>query len=81
MLGQRIKELRKESRLTQQDLSEGIITRSYLSQIEKGLVQPSFDVLEKLSEKLDCTVDDFFKTIENKDLLLSQVKKEIKTAE
>ncbi|MFP7736761.1 tetratricopeptide repeat protein [Priestia aryabhattai] len=81
MLGQRIKELRKESKLTQQHLSEGIITRSYLSQIEKGLVQPSFDVLEKLSEKLDCTVDDFFKTVENKDLLLSQVKKEIKTAE
>lgn len=81
MLGQRIKELRKESKLTQQDLSEGIITRSYLSQIEKSLVQPSFDVLEKLSEKLDCTVDDFFKTVENKDLLLSQVKKEIKTAE
>ncbi|CAN2250069.1 tetratricopeptide repeat protein [Bacillus vallismortis] len=81
MLGQRIKELRKESKLTQQHLSEGIITRSYLSQIEKGLVHPSFDVLEKLSEKLDCTVDDFFKTVENKDLLLSQVKKEIKTAE
>ncbi|MCY8235352.1 helix-turn-helix domain-containing protein [Priestia endophytica] len=81
MLGQRIKELRKEAKLTQQDLSKGIITRSYLSQIEQGLVQPSFDVLEKLSKKLHCSVDDFFKTVENKDLLLSQVKKEIKTAE
>ncbi|AWG44728.1 XRE family transcriptional regulator (plasmid) [Priestia filamentosa] len=81
MLGQRIKELRKEKKLTQQELSKGIITRSYLSQIEQGLVQPSFDILEKLSLKLDCSVDTFFKTIENKDLLLSQVKKEIKTAE
>ncbi|MGR5878339.1 helix-turn-helix domain-containing protein [Bacillus pacificus] len=37
MLGQRIKELRKQKKLTQEKLADGIITRSYLSQIEKGI--------------------------------------------
>lgn len=81
MIGKRIKEIRKEAKLTQQELSDGIITRSYLSQIEKGIVQPSFEVLEKLSKKLNCSVDDFFKIVEDKGLLLSQIKKDIKTAE
>lgn len=81
MIGQRIKELRKAAKLTQQELAENIITRSYLSQIEKGIVQPSYDVLEKLAKKLDCSVESFFETVVNKDLLILQVKKELKAAE
>ncbi|MDP5275944.1 helix-turn-helix domain-containing protein [Chengkuizengella axinellae] len=81
MIGQRIKELRKQSKLTQQELAKDIITRSYLSQIEKGMVQPSYEVLEKLSKRLNCSVEDLYKTVENKDMLLSQMKREIKSAE
>ncbi|MCA0149689.1 helix-turn-helix domain-containing protein, partial [Rossellomorea vietnamensis] len=36
MIGVRIKELRQKKKMTQQELSQGIITRSYISQIEKG---------------------------------------------
>lgn len=81
MIGNRIKEIRKEANLTQQELSDGIITRSYLSQIEKEIVQPSLEVLAKLSSKLNCSVDDFFKKVEDKKLLLVQIKKDIKNAE
>lgn len=80
-VGQRIKELRKASNLTQQELAEGVVTRSYISQIEKGLIQPSYDTLEKLSKKLDCMVEDFFKEPENKALLVSEWKKFIRFAE
>jgi HTH-type transcriptional regulator, quorum sensing regulator NprR len=81
MIGQRIKELRKNAKLTQQELAEGIITRSYLSQIEKGMVQPSYEVLERIADKLGCSVEAFYETVENKDLFILQLKKEIKTAE
>lgn len=81
MIGRRIKELRKSAKLTQHELSEGIITRSYLSQIEKGMVQPSYEVLEQLAQRLNCTVDSFYEPVENKDLFLLQLKKDIKAAE
>ncbi|KEO81892.1 helix-turn-helix domain-containing protein [Tumebacillus flagellatus] len=80
-VGQRIKELRKASNLTQQELAEGVVTRSYISQIEKGLIQPSYDTLEKLSKKLACTVEDFFKEPENKALQVSEWKKFIRFSE
>ncbi|NIA61166.1 helix-turn-helix transcriptional regulator [Bacillus pacificus] len=50
MIGEQIKSLRKKAKLTQQDLAEGIITRSYLSQIEQGSVQPTYEVLEKFAK-------------------------------
>ncbi|ASS74114.1 hypothetical protein CIG75_03325 [Tumebacillus algifaecis] len=80
-VGQRIKELRKASKLTQQELAEGVVTRSYISQIEKGLIQPSYDTLEKLSQKLQCSVEDFFKEPENKAMLITDWKKFVRFAE
>jgi HTH-type transcriptional regulator, quorum sensing regulator NprR len=80
-VGQRIKELRKASQMTQQELAEGVVTRSYISQIEKGLIQPSYDTLEKLSKKLDCSVEDFFKEPENTALRIAEWKKYIRFAE
>ena len=59
MIGQRIKEIRNNNNLTQEELAEGIISRTYLSLIEKGTVQPSTNVLVKLSKRLNCTVNDF----------------------
>lgn len=80
-LGQRIKELRKEANLTQQELSEGIVTRAYISQIEKGLVQPSYETLKHLAERLNCRVEDLFVEPENKVLQLSETKRKVKMAE
>lgn len=59
MIGQRIKEIRNNNNLTQEELADGIISRTYLSLIEKGTVQPSTNVLVKLSKRLNCTVNDF----------------------
>ncbi|MFB4212860.1 helix-turn-helix domain-containing protein [Shouchella sp. 1P09AA] len=81
MLGQRLKELRLEKKLTQKDLAEGLVNRSYLSQIEKGTVNPSYDVLDELSKRLGCDINDFYKSSENRDLLLADIKKEIRLAE
>lgn len=51
-IGKRIKELRKSLRMTQQELSEGIVTRGFISQLEGGIGNPSFDTLEKLAKRL-----------------------------
>lgn len=79
-LGQRIKELRKGARLTQQDLSEGIVTRAYISQIEKGLVQPSYDTLKLLAERLECELEDIFEAPEDIFLMKSEGKRKVKQA-
>lgn len=65
MIGQRIKEIRHNNNLTQEELAQGIISRTYLSLIEKGNVQPSTNVLIKLSERLNCSVDDFLNDVSN----------------
>lgn len=59
MIGQRIREIRNNNNLTQEELAEGIISRTYLSLIEKGSVHPSTNVLIKLSKRLNCNINDF----------------------
>lgn len=65
MVGQRIKETRHRNNLTQEELAEGIISRTYLSLIEKGSVQPSTNVLIKLSERLNCSLNDLMSETSN----------------
>ncbi|NMH68977.1 tetratricopeptide repeat protein [Bacillus sp. RO3] len=55
----KIKQIRTKNKLTQSELAKGIVNRSYISQIEKGSVQPSFKLLKKLSDRLNCDVNDF----------------------
>ncbi|GMA65682.1 helix-turn-helix domain-containing protein [Alicyclobacillus fastidiosus] len=40
MLGQKIKRLRLQKGISQQELIQGLFDRSYLSQIERGLKVP-----------------------------------------
>lgn len=81
-IAQRIKELRVEKGLTQAELAEGIITRSYLSQIERGAFEPSYDVLEKISKKLGCDIEELLnQQPKNKNLIAVQVQRDIKLAE
>src|SRR5699024_8837494 len=63
MIGQRIKEIRNNNNLTQEELADDIISRTYLSLIEKGSVHPSTNVLIKLSERLNCSVNDFMQEV------------------
>lgn len=64
LLGNRIKELRKENRLTQERLALMVgIEQSHLSRIESGSRNPSFDLLEKIAESLGTTLSELFEGI------------------
>jgi transcriptional regulator with XRE-family HTH domain/Tfp pilus assembly protein PilF len=52
-IGQRIKEARREKKLTQEELADNNISRSLISLIENGLSYPSMQTLEYLALKLD----------------------------
>ncbi|MFQ5962656.1 MAG: helix-turn-helix domain-containing protein [Candidatus Scalinduaceae bacterium] len=61
LLGERIKELRKIRRLTQDQLSQKIdIDPKHLSRIEVGRSFPSLDTLEKLANVLQVELSVFF---------------------
>ena len=51
---------KKELRLSQQTLAEGICEQSQISKIERGHFIPSADLLFKLSQRLEVPLDYFF---------------------
>jgi transcriptional regulator with XRE-family HTH domain len=55
LLGRRIKFFRKEQKLSQTALCDGICTQAYLSSIEKGLTSPSAYIIEQLAKRLGVT--------------------------
>ena len=63
-LGSKIKILRKTRRVTQEDLAkQSEITRTYLTQIENGKVNPSIGKIKKISENLNISLCEMFKDI------------------
>lgn len=58
-LGQRIRQARKELKMTQHDLADGIVTSSMICQIENGKAFPSYPVLSALSERLSKPIEFF----------------------
>jgi tetratricopeptide (TPR) repeat protein len=58
-LGERIKELRKELKMTQTDLAGSEMTKSMLSQIENNLAMPSMKNLQYLASRLGKSVSYF----------------------
>ncbi len=50
-IGLKIKEMRTLQKMTQEELSKGIVNRSFISQLEKGMVSPSIETLEKLAHR------------------------------
>ncbi|WGG45461.1 helix-turn-helix domain-containing protein [Rossellomorea sp. DA94] len=59
-VGKKIKELRKNSRLSQEELAEGVCTQAQISKIEKGDVFPYASTLYQISQKLGVDVNYFF---------------------
>lgn len=60
-VGLRIKTLRKERGLTQEELAEKIDrTKDAVSNLERGLSLPSFETLETMSKVFDVPIRDFF---------------------
>ena len=51
-VGQRIREARREARLTQQQLADGRYTKAYISALENGLAKPSLAALSFIATKL-----------------------------
>ncbi|OWZ83631.1 helix-turn-helix domain-containing protein [Natranaerobius trueperi] len=58
-IGQKIRKARIEKKMTQEELANKDFNRSFLSQIEKGLVKPSDRVLSIIAERLNLPVSYF----------------------
>lgn len=62
MLGDRIKELRKERKLTIKQLSElSGVSMPTICSVEKGKSKPRLPVLKKLSVALKCEFNELYK--------------------
>ncbi len=67
MIGDRIKQLRKERRMTQGDLADRAgINRSYLSVLENSHSSPTIDVVERLAEAMGVNLWMLISELENK---------------
>ena len=61
-IGERIRNLRQSSNLTQEELAERAgLTKGFISQIERDLTSISLDSLVQLLEALDENISDFFR--------------------
>ena len=61
-VGNRIRELRKSQKLSQQKLALMVnVERSYLAKIEGGKRNPSLEYIEKISKGLGLSLEEFFK--------------------
>lgn len=56
-LAEKFRLKRKELRLSQQTLAEGICEQSQISKIERGHFIPSADLLFKLSQRLEVPIE------------------------
>ncbi|NWJ48021.1 MAG: helix-turn-helix domain-containing protein [Chloroflexi bacterium] len=61
-VGLRIKEARRTLQMTQEDLSKDILSKSYVSAVELGKMQPSIKALGLLAERLGLPVSFFLDT-------------------
>ncbi|MBO7252457.1 MAG: helix-turn-helix transcriptional regulator [Oscillospiraceae bacterium] len=58
-LGEKLRTARMEIGLTQKQVSQGIVTRNMLSQIENGSARPSMKTLEQLAKRLGKNISFF----------------------
>ena len=64
-IGQRIKELREKTKLSQKDLAyTADLDRSYIASIENGQRNVSIVNIEKIATALDVTIKEFFNDAE-----------------
>lgn len=64
-LGERLRVIRKENKLTLKDLSQlADLSVPYLSDMERGVVNPSIDTLQKVAKAYNMTVKELFSGVE-----------------
>ncbi len=56
-LGERIRQMRQNRGLTQEQLADGKLTKSFISLLERGAAKPSVDTLLVLARRLGTSVD------------------------
>ncbi len=67
LLGLRVKEFRKQKKLTQEKLAEIIgVDNGYISKLEVGQNFPSITTLEKIADVLDVELYELFRYTNNK---------------
>ena len=72
-IGKRIKDLRNQNGLTQQELADRTeLTKGYISQLEHGSVAPSVITLLDLIECLGTTPSEFFKETQSDQTVFSE---------
>ena len=72
-IGEKIKDLRNQNGLTQQELADrSELTKGYISQLERGQVAPSVVTLLDLIECLGTTPSEFFKETEEEHVVYSE---------
>lgn len=72
-IGTKIKDLRNQNGLTQQELADRTeLTKGYISQLERGQVAPSVVTLLDLIECLGSTPSDFFREAETEHVVYSE---------
>ena len=72
-IGKRIKELRIQNGLTQEELSNRCeLTKGFLSQVERDLTSPSISTLEDILEALGTTLADFFKETKDEQIVFKE---------
>ncbi|EUJ45931.1 helix-turn-helix domain-containing protein [Listeria riparia] len=57
--GETIKKIRTDKNLTQTQLSEGILARNHLSQVENNNYVPAYDKFFSLLDRLNVTFEEF----------------------
>ncbi|MGG3873611.1 helix-turn-helix domain-containing protein [Brevibacillus laterosporus] len=77
-VGKRLREFRKRLKMTQGDLAEGICNRSYVSQIEKGQVIPSPEILEQLAKRLHTEIKELWTETENPSFTLVEIQNSLR---
>lgn len=84
LFGRRIQEIRKQRKLSQEQVAEKAgISSNYLSRIECGKENPTFDMIVKLSDALSTDIREMFNFghLEAKDALKKALQKFIQTAD
>jgi len=73
LVGRKIRQLRRQRKLTQVDLAEKIgIHQSDLSRMEQGEYKVGLDTLLKILQTFDLTIGDFFEEHDEAELLFTK---------
>lgn len=80
LLASRLKNRRKELKLSQKELADGICKQGQISRLENGEYTPGSELLYQLAKKLNVSMDYFFdEHIVNENSELTEFKKIVKT--